>query len=216
MEEGLTPANGPPRVPQPPRSPLCDELVQNIGRQLRDDEASFVREVQRHYANARARRLTETELALMVGRSKAYDYWKELDLWRDFPPDDFYFWLYVAWELRRRNWKYPQFIAGITNFRLIEPAMKQWEREKAIEQWNNWFREFDGRAPVSASDALELRLTVGAEEARLQWRGGANAPFAELKQAQARRIAEQFEKGRAGHRAQFAAVMERCLQTLAF
>ena len=188
-------ANRPPRFPQPQRSPLCDKLVENIGRQFRDDEASFVRQVQTSFANARVRKLTETDLGLMAGRGNSYDYWKQLDLWRDFPPDDFYFWLYVAWELRRRDWKYPQFIAGITDFHLIEPAMKQWERDKAIEQWNNWFREFDGRAPVSESGALELRLAVGAEEARLQWRSDANAGFAELKQARARRIAEQFEKG---------------------
>ena len=185
----------PPRVPQPTRSPLCDKLAENIGRQFRDDEASFIRQVQASFANARVRKLTETDLGLMVGRGDSYAYWKQLDLWRDFPPDDFYFWLYVAWELRRRNWKYPQFIAGITDFRLIEPAMKQWEREKAIEQWKNWFREFDGRAPVSESGALELRLAVGVEEARLQWRSDANAGFAELKQGQARRLAEQFEKG---------------------
>ena len=188
------PANRPPRFPQPQRSPLCDKLLENIGRQFRDDEASFVRQVQMSFANARARKLTETDLALLAGRGNPYDYWKQLDLWRDFPPDDFYFWLYVAWELRRRDWKYPQFIAGITDFHLIEPAMKRWERDKEIEQWNNWFREFGGRAPVSESGAIELRLAVGAEEARLQWRAP-NAGFAELKQAQARRIAEQFEKG---------------------
>jgi hypothetical protein len=195
IEGRLDPANRPPRVPLPPRSPLYDKLVENIGRQFRADEASFVRQVQTSFANARVRKLTETDLGLMAGRGNAYDSWKQLDLWRDFPPDDFYFWLYVAWELRRRNWKYPQFIAGITDFHLIEPAMKQWECDKAIEQWNNWFREFDGRASVSESGALELRLAIGAEEARLQWRRDANAGFTELKEAQARRIAEQFEKG---------------------
>jgi superfamily II DNA or RNA helicase len=179
----------------PPGSRLCDKLIENIGRQFRDDEARFVRQVQTSFANARVRKLTETDLGLMAGRGNAYNCWKPLDLWRDFPPDDYYFWLYVAWELRRRKWRYPQFVAGITDFHLIEPAMKQWERHKAIEQWNNWFREFDGRAPVSESGALELRLAVGVEEARLQWRSDANAGFADLKQAQARRIAEQFEKG---------------------
>src|SRR5260370_22245788 len=180
---------------RPPSSPLRDRLVENIGRQFRDDEARFVRQVQTSFANARVRKLTACDLGLMVGRGNSYDHWKQLNLWRDFPADDFYFWIYVAWELRGRNWKYPQFIAGITDFHLIEPAMKQWERDKAIERWNNWFREFAGRAPVSESGALELRLAVGPEEARLQWRCDANAGFAELKKAQARRIAEQFEKG---------------------
>src|SRR6266480_4743183 len=89
-------ANRPPRFPQPQRSPLCDKLVENIGRQFRDDEASFVRQVQTSFANARVRKLTETDLGLMAGCGNSYDYWKQLDLWRYFPPDDFYFWLYVA------------------------------------------------------------------------------------------------------------------------
>jgi len=181
----LAQVNTPPRalaqVNIPPRSRLCDKLIENIGRQFRDDEARFVRQVQTSFANARVRKLTETDLGLMAGRGNAYNRWKPLDLWRDFPPDDFYFWLYVAWELRRRKWRYPQFVAGITDFHLIEPAMKQWERDKAIEQWNNWFREFDGRAPVSESGALELRLAVGVEEARLQWRSDANSEFADLR-----------------------------------
>jgi hypothetical protein len=42
---------------------------------------------------------------------------------------------------------------------------------------------------------FELRLTVGAEEARLQWRSEANAGFAELERVQAGNIAGQFEKG---------------------
>jgi hypothetical protein len=184
----------PPRVAQPLRSPLREKLVKNIGRELQDDEARFVRQVQRCFADARVRMFTENDLGLMAGRASD-GYWTAVDLWREFPPDDFYFWLYVAWELRRRNWKYPQFIAGITDFQLIEPAMKQWERDKEIEQWNNRFRQFDNHAPVSGTGALELRLTVGAEEARLQWCSEANAGFAELERVQAGNIAEQFEKG---------------------
>src|SRR5580704_105007 len=187
-------SNQPPRVAKPLGSPLREKLVKNIGRELQDDEARFVRQVQRCFADARVRMFTENDLGLMAGRASD-GYWTAVDLWREFPPDDFYFWLYVAWELRRRNWKYPQFIAGITDFQLIEPAMKQWERDKDIERWNNRFRQFDNRAPVSGTGALELRLTVGAEEARLQWRSEANAEFAELERVRAGNIAEQFEKG---------------------
>src|SRR5580700_9093249 len=187
-------SNQPPRVAQPLRSPLREKLVINIRRELRGDEARFVSQVQRCFADARVRMLTENDLGLMAGRASD-GYWNPVDLWREFPPDDFYFWLYVAWEFRRRNWKYPQFIAGITDFQLIEPAMKQWERDKEIEQWNNRFRQFDNHAPVSGTGALELRLTVGAEEARLQWCSEANAGFAELERVQAGNIAEQFEKG---------------------
>jgi hypothetical protein len=184
----------PPRVAKPLRSPLREKLVKNIGRELQDDEARFVLQVQRCFADARVRMFTENDLGLMAGRASD-GYWTALDLWREFPPDDFYFWLYVAWELRRRKWKYPQFIAGVTDFQLIEPAMKQWERDQEIEQWNNRFRQFENHAPVSGTDVLELRLTIGVEEARLQWRSEANAGFAELERVRAGNIAEQCEKG---------------------
>src|SRR3981189_2550630 len=68
IEVRLDPANRPPRVPLPPRSPLYDKLVENIGGQFRADEASFVRQVQTSFANARVRKLTETDLGLMAGR----------------------------------------------------------------------------------------------------------------------------------------------------
>jgi len=182
------------RVAKPPRSPLWGRLIENLGRELQDDEAKFVRRVQARFADARIRMLTENDLGLMAGQASD-GYWNALDLWREFPPDDFYFWLYVAWELRRRDWKYPQFIAGITDFRLIEPVMKQWEREKEIERWNHWFREFDNCAAISGTGALEVRLAVGAEEARLEWHNDQNPEFAELDRVQAGKIAEQFERG---------------------
>src|SRR5258708_2499983 len=53
----------PPRVAQPPRSPLREKLVKNIGRELQDDEARFVRQVQRCFADARVRMFTENTFA---------------------------------------------------------------------------------------------------------------------------------------------------------
>ena len=181
-------------VPQPSRSPVCARLTAHLGRELLAQEAAFIRQVQTSYANARLRDLMETDLSLMASRHSVRDYWTPLDLWPDFPRDDFYFWLYIAWELRRRDWGKPGFTDGITDFSLIEPTMKRWEREREIERWNNWFREFNGGPSVSEPVVLELRLAVFTEEARLQWRTDPNASFAEFKQAHAKKFAEQFDK----------------------
>ncbi len=197
LKETSAPAK-PPSVPQPPRSPLSEKLVENLGRELRHDEATFVRRVQASHANARLRNLTESDLGTIAGRhiaSSSYGYWKEIELWPDFPRDDFYFWLYVAWEFRRRHVRWPAFMDGITDCSLIEADMGEWEREKEIERWKDWFREFDGYAPVSEPGLLELRLAVFENEARLQWRTEASAEFAELKQAQAKKFSEQFDQG---------------------
>src|SRR5579859_2133529 len=182
-------------VPQPSRSPVCEKLTAHLGRELLAQEAAFIRQVQTTYAEARFRNLTETDLSLMAIRHNVRDYWTRLELWPDFPSDDFYFWLYIAWELRCRDWRSPGFMDGITDFSLIEPAMKQWEREREIERWNNWFREFNGEPSAGEPTVLELRLAIFAEEARLQWRTDPNTSFTEFKQAHAKKFAEQFDKG---------------------
>ncbi len=178
-----------------PRSPLREKLLENLGRKLRDDEETFVRHVQTIYGEAAFRQLTEADLARMSDMLNAYGYWQKVELFPLIPPDDYYFWLFVAWELRRRNWKYPQFMAGITDLNLIAPAMKSWQREKEIEQWTEWFREFGGGGPVSDPGVLELRLAIFTDEAKLQWRTDAKAEFADFKQAQAKKFAEQIEQG---------------------
>jgi SNF2-related domain/Helicase conserved C-terminal domain len=184
-----------PRIAAPaPISPLHHRVIRHLGRQPGKAEASFIRRLQKLFAAAQDRRLREVDLSELAGRS-VYGDWRELNLWRNFPSDDFYFWLYVAWELRRRNWDYPEFMAGITDFELIEPEMKQWERDKAIERWKISFRLFEERAPVSEFGTLELRLAVGRDRAWLEWRCDGNGGFAVLKQAQASTMATQFEQG---------------------
>jgi hypothetical protein len=162
-------------------------------------EAAFIRMIQSSFANTKSRRLTEIDLSAIAGlrgASSASNYWQEVKLWPDVPGDDFQFWLYVAWELRARKIPWPPFMDAITDFSLIEPAMKQWEHEKEIKQWQEWFRDFDGRAPIlSDPGVLELRVALFPEEARLQWRTDATAGFVELKQAQAQKFAGQFDQG---------------------
>lgn len=185
----------PTDVHQPPHSALYGRLVEQLGRKLRSDEAAFVGMVQSFYSNARFRRLNEFELHQLAGRPPSHTGWKELELWPESPRDDLLFWLYVAWELRRRHIHPPAFMEGITDLSVIEKEMGEWERQKEITHWKNWFRNFDEHALVSDPGLLELRLVVFPEEARLQWRMGSDAPFAELKQGQARKLSEQFDRG---------------------
>ena len=184
----------PGRAPQPARSPLYNRLVEHLGRELIQAEAEFIRKVQTLHANANFRKLTNSDLGAISYGGNAYA-WQPLDLWPDPPRDDFHLWLFVAWELRRRKARYPEFMDGITDFSLIEAGMTGWERDKEIERWNNWFRSFDGHAVGADSGTLELRLVLHPTEARLQWRTQADAQFADFKQAHAKRFAEQFEHG---------------------
>src|SRR5205807_2451616 len=180
-----------------PPSPLLDKVVAHLGRDLRPREAAFLRVVQSSFAKG-PRPFTEADLRAMAGPGSAFNSfgsWNVVDLWPAFPADDFYFWLFVAREFRRRNRSYPRFMQGVTDFSLIEPTMKTWERQKEIERWKNWFQRFESSRPDPEPGVLQLRLAVGAEEARLQWRSEPTAPFADLKPAQAGKWADLFRQG---------------------
>jgi superfamily II DNA or RNA helicase len=195
IEKEVTAKELTPKIAAPAsNSPLYERVIRHLGRQPRGDEARFIGRLQMLFAAAKDRRLREADLRELAGRS-GYGDRRELNLWRNFPSDDFYFWLYVAWELHRRNWDYPEFVAGITDFELIEPEMKQWERDQAIERWKASFHMFTARPPVSEFGTIELRLALGGDRAWLEWRSDGNRGFAVLRQAQANAMAAQFEQG---------------------
>ena len=177
-----------PLVPQPPASPLYERLVEQLGRPLDYAEAGFIRQMQTLYVNAGSRPLTENDLRPLFPQHFGYG-WMGLDLWPKQPQDDYELWLYLAVELRRRKIPLPGYMAAITDSTTIEAALKKWERQKEVAQWQNWFESHETSVPPAA-DTLDLRLAFLAEEARLQWRTQPDAPFADLKQAQAKRLRE--------------------------
>jgi hypothetical protein len=182
-----------PLVPQPPSSPLYDRLVEKLGRPLDYPEASFIRKLQILYANVGSRLLTESDLNPLFPQHFSYS-WTGLDLWPKKPEDDYELWLYLAAELRRRKISLPVYMAAITDFATLEAAIKHWEREKEVAHWRAWFESNETSVPPTA-DTLDLRLAFLADEARLQWRTQPDAPFSDLKQALAKRFAENIEQG---------------------
>ena len=184
-----------PRLAQPPDSPLHRRLVEQLGRDLRSAETALVRSLQGLYGQAKLRSLSENDLAcLFPGQLWNYN-WAALDLWGEFPADDFNFWLHVAWELRRRKVTPPDFLKGITDLSLIQEAMEARDRAREIAHWNKWFGEFNGADATNEGPTLDLRLMVLAEEARLEWRTAPDAKFVEFKQSHAKNFAAQFERG---------------------
>ena len=167
--------------------------MEQLGRPLDYSEAAFIRKVQNLYANAGSRQLTESDLSQLFPQHFSYG-WAGLDLWPESPEDDYEFWLYLAAEFRRRKISLPGYMAAITDFATLEAALKKWEREKEVAHWQAWF-ESNETSVLPAAETLDLRLAFLAEEARLQWRTQPDAPFADLKQAQAKRFGENIERG---------------------
>ena len=182
-----------PFAPQPPVSALYERLLEQLGRPLDHVEAGFVRRVQSLYANINFRQLTESDLNQLFPLHFGYG-WAGLDLWPKIPRDDYELWLYLAAELRRRNIPLPGYLAVITDYSPIEADLKQWERQKEIARWQAWFETNEAPATATA-ETLDLRLAFLAAEARLQWRTQPDAPFSDLKQAQAKRFSENLERG---------------------
>jgi hypothetical protein len=83
-----------------PPSPLLDKVVAHLGRDLRPREAAFLRVVHSSFAKG-PRPFTEADLRAMAEPGTAFNSfgsWNVVDLWPAFPANDFYFWLFVAWE----------------------------------------------------------------------------------------------------------------------
>jgi hypothetical protein len=179
----------------PPQSPLGQRLVKHLGRGFSPAEAEFVRNVQLLYAYASYRPLLEQDLGTIVRLPVRNHDRVPLEFWRDFPGDDFHFWLHVAWELRRRKWSYPTFMDGITDLSLIEAEMVVRERDDEIAHWNNWFRLFNAQAPKNDGNPLDLRLVMHPDAAHLQWRTDRDAEFVEFKETHAIKFGAQFERG---------------------
>jgi len=181
-------------VPQPPATPLYVRLTEHLGRELDSTEVAFISIVQNLHALTRYRQLTDNDLTA-VTQTRNFHHYQPLELWPSPPVDDFYLWLHIAWELRRRKSAYPKFMDGITDFSLIERTMVEWEQERETARWQEWFRNFSRPEPALSIGTLELRLVLHATEARLQWRTHATDGFAEVKRDHAKRFAEQFERG---------------------
>ncbi|HEX7858752.1 MAG TPA: DEAD/DEAH box helicase [Verrucomicrobiae bacterium] len=205
MEPGTQarPGKGPARksreVLQPAATELYNRAVNQLGRKLRRDEATYIRRVQAHYGTARMQGVTEYMLHEIAGPTFLYrpvNSWQKLELWPETPRNDYIFWLFIARELRRRELPTPEFLEGITDLSLIEDTIKNWARQKEITYWRKWFQNFDGDVKDVDAPVLELRCVVHAEGARLQWRMNSSAPFADLKQGQAKKLGEQFNEGK--------------------
>ena len=177
-----------------PKSPLAERVAAALGRPLRGQETAFVRLVKSLYDKvARAGGLMGYDLAALSPHFRQYG-WGLLELWPEPPANDFECWLYCAWELRRQNAPIPDFMEAATDFSAIEPKMRAWERKREVARWRSLLQS----APVADAapePVLDLQLVLDSTRLRVRWRQSADGPYAELKQAQARRFMEGFENG---------------------
>ena len=182
--------------PQPPASPLATALTRALGRKLEPAEADYVQRTQWLYTRARGGYSVTTEsLGALAPLRWNEPGWTALKLWPEMPKDDLEFWLYCAWELRRRGAGIPEFLAPVTDFALIEPAMQAWERRKSIESWRANLAT-DSTEPPAQADPVDFRLMIFPDEVCVQWKTASEKKFNRLKQTHLRRFNDEYRTGK--------------------
>ena len=121
--------------------------------------------------------------------------WASIQLWPKFPINDFEFWLYCAWELRRRDARIPDFMLAVTDFSLIESRMKAWEREQETTRWRTILNSHSMVSEMGPSPAMDLRLVVGEKGAQVQWCSAPGEAFKDLKSTHVRRLNQGYYDG---------------------
>src|SRR5207245_1287774 len=89
--------------PQPPLSAVSAALTQALGRKLDLAEVDYVNRIQWIYNQMRLGSAMTTELLHQLAPAVQDYSWTQLTLWPQLPKDDLQFWLYCAWEIRRRG-----------------------------------------------------------------------------------------------------------------
>ena len=184
-------------APLVPASPVVVRVTESLGRQPNAKEAAFLLQVQALFQKVRQSNdgLMSYDLRLIAPGVSDYS-WVKLDLWPRPPSDDYELWLYCAWELRRRRLAVPDFMKGVTDFSVIEPQMKAWQRGKEVAHWQGLLAAVHREQSASASATLlDLRLAIDLETVSIQWRNSPEQPFLDLKQTQARKLMNEYENG---------------------
>ena len=179
-------------APQPNMS-LHKRLAGSLNRKLSNLELAFVQRIQATYQQVQqGRPLNAWDLHSLLPEVKEYG-WNPLHLWPQKPANEFELWLFLAWEFRRRGVAIPPYMEAITDFSLIEPRMRVWERKRAIEVWKIHLADARFRPSADASDLIDFRLVIFPADARLQWKMQSDPQFKDFKQTHARRFNDQYE-----------------------
>ena len=181
--------------PTPPETAFAARLIEALGRQLTSAERQLADKLRRIYAGIRrGQAMTAADLRELCPSLIDWS-WSALHLWPDPPEDDYELWLYCAYELRRRGAPLPAAGAKLCDFTPIEAKLRVWERQKKVGHWLATLQTAAVTPSPLARQKLDCRLAVLPEGAQMQCQDGEGEDFKALSQAQARRLAEQYEHG---------------------
>ena len=161
---------------------LTEILEDKLSRSVTDNEAKYVEKIEQRYRRFETEgRMTDHDMARLYPKWPIESYDDAIHLWPVAPNDIIQFWNYIAYYFENRNMPYPKFLAVITDLAAVDNSMKEWEREKAEEEWRQTvcaFAEVDLDKPRN----VDFRLLLTSSEARLQWKSADAQEFATVGQ----------------------------------
>ncbi len=160
---------------------LTEILEEKLARSVTDNEAKYVEKLEQRYRRFETEgQMTDHDLVRLYPKWPVESY-DPIQLW-PVPPDNIIqFWNYIAYHFENRNMPYPKFLGAITDIAAVENAMREWEREKAEQEWRRTVCAF---AEVDAEEAqnADFRLLLTSSEARLQWKSPDSQDYASVSQ----------------------------------
>lgn len=175
---------------------LTEILEEKLNRPVSDNEAKYVEKLEQRYRRFETEgRMTDHDMARLYPKWPIESYDDAIQLWPVPPNDIIQFWNYIAYHFDNRNMPYPKFLGVVTDLAAVEASMKEWEREKAEEEWRQTVCAF---AEVDLDDPqhLDIRLLLTTSEARLQWRETGTEAFDTITQkADLARLRELHQNG---------------------
>jgi hypothetical protein len=179
---------------------LARRLRAAVNRPLNAAENRFIRKVQAAYKRSMQRgNISVWDFAEMELPLEGYS-WNTLQIWPAFPKDEFEFWLYVARTAQKNSMEVPEFMLPITDFTALEEKIARWERQQEVTRWNDALERTKWEMPTGsvadiARGETELRMVIGPDAARLEWRRPGREAFEPLKGAQISRINDEERTG---------------------
>ncbi len=175
---------------------LIHLLRTSLGREFDESERTFLARLRQVYARCcQTRRLSAWDIQ-QLGLA-APNLWAYSRIWPSFPETEQEFWLYLANAVQEAGGAIPDFMAPVTDLRIIQPRLARWRRSLEIQRWKQTLsnlQQVGPRLPATA-EQTDLRLRIEDREAKLEWLPPGRAEFGRLSSTQLRQLADQFDLG---------------------
>ncbi len=176
--------------------PLSDVLEEKLGRDLDVREEDYVNKLEKRYRRfAIEQEIHDHDLVRLNPRWEITGY-APLELWPTPPHNILEFWNYIAYAFAKKRISFPTFMSVITDLGKVQSRMREWEREKEVNMWNERIRNVNERPPQPPRSTLHIRLISTINEAHFEYRRLESDPWEVIREkSQLDELMNGFKRG---------------------